>query len=440
MTDRNDRKDRPGIDPALLRGLTQRRISRRDLLRYAGVGAGSLSLASILAACSGGGGGDAVGGGGGGGGGGEQPQIDWNAEPSGTLDFANWPLYIDQEKRAGETVYPSIVQFTKDTGIQVNYRTVIQGNTSFFGKIQPQLQSQQPTGYDIIVITNGETLTRLIELDYLIELPTDKRPNFDQYAGTAWKDPAFDPGNKYSMAWQSGLTGIGWDPKQVAELRPDNPEITSAMDLFDPAFAGKVGMFADTADMPNTALIALGYNPEESTPDQWQEAADLLSKQRDDGVVRQYYEQNYINALSNGDVAVTQGWSGDIFQTNLSGDAEGLQFTVPDEGVIIWTDNMLIPKGAEHPVDAITYMDYVYDPDVAGQIAQWVNYITPVPESKEFVLGVFEKTGDTYYEDVANSPLVYPTQEEMDRFYTYRVLTEDEQLEWNALFQPIYQA
>jgi spermidine/putrescine transport system substrate-binding protein len=413
--------------------MTMRRMSRRDLFKAGGVGVTALSLSAILAACGGDDGSTPAGETGSGG-------IDWSAAPAGTLDFANWPLYIDKEKVNGEVVRPSIEQFEKDTDIQVNYSEVIQGNATFFGKIQPSLANGDPTGYDIIVITNGETLTKLMQLNYLVALPTDMRPNFDKYAGPAIKDPAYDPGNKYTMAWQSGLTGIGWDPVQVAQLRPDNPEITSVNDLFDPVFAGKVGMFGDNADMPNLTMVGMGINPESSTEDDWNAAAEKLTAQRDDGIVRQYYEQNYINALSNGDVALTMAWSGDIFQTNLSGDSEGLQFTQPDEGAVIWTDNMMIPVGAEHPVDAITYMDYVYDPDVAGQIAQWVNYITPVPDSKEFVLGLYEDTGDEYYKNVAESELVYPTPEDAANLYSYRVLTEDEQLQWNAIFQPIYQS
>jgi spermidine/putrescine transport system substrate-binding protein len=101
---------------------------------------------------------------------------------------------------------------------------------------------------------------------------------------------------------------------------------------------------------------------------------------------------------------------------------------------------MMIPIGAENPVDAATYMDYVYAPDVAGQIAQWVNYITPVPDSKAYIENLAKETGDSYYTDVANSPLVFPTPEMISKLHTYRVLTEDEQLQWNDLFEPIYQS
>lgn len=425
MTNRNDV---PIIDPALLRGLTQRRLSRRDLFRAAGVGAGALSMGAILAACGSSSGGT--------GGSTSSEAIDWTAAPNNIVNFANWPLYIDRAKdpATGDVVHPSLQTFTKETGIEVNYREVIQANASFFGKIQPQLAANEYTGWDIIVITNGETLTKLMSLGNLVELPKDQRPNFDKYGGDGIKDPTYDPGNKYTMAWQSGLTGIGWDPVQVAQLRPDNPTITSINDLYDPAFAGKVGMFGDTLDLPNFAMLGLGIIPEDSTPDEWQQTADKLTQQRSDGLVRQYYEQNYIQALENGDVAISQAWSGDIFQTNLDNDPQGLQFAVPDEGAIIWTDNMCIPVGVQNPVDAITMMDYVYDPKVQAVIEDYNNYICPVPAARDIIRnGLKDPT-------VADSELVFPSPDMMSRLHTYRVLTEDEQLQWNGLFQPIYQS
>ncbi|MGZ8652481.1 MAG: spermidine/putrescine ABC transporter substrate-binding protein, partial [Actinomycetota bacterium] len=177
-----DRKDDLLNDPAFLRGLTMRRMSRRDLFRSAGIGAGALSIGAILAACGGTSGGGGAGGGGGGGGSTGGGGIDWNATPNGTLMFANWPLYIDKKKVNGQVTYPSLEQFTTDTSIQVTYREAINSNPEFFGKIQPQLAAGQSTGWDIIVITNGDTLNQLLRLNYLIELPADKRPNFDANA------------------------------------------------------------------------------------------------------------------------------------------------------------------------------------------------------------------------------------------------------------------
>jgi len=421
MTDRRDFLN----DPSFIRGMTMRRMSRRDLFRSAGIGAGALSLGAILAAC---GGTSSSGGGGGSGGGG----IDWNAKPNGQLTFANWPLYIDQKKVNGQETHPSIDQFTKDTGIQVTYREAVNSNEGFFGKIQPQLQAGQPTGWDLMVITNGTTLDQLLRLNYLVELPADKHPNFDANASSAVKNPSYDPGNKHTMAWQSGLTGIGWDPVHVKQLRPSNPTITSFLDLADPAFKGKVGMFNNNSDLPCLTMVGLGINPETSTPTDWQKAADWLNKQKSDGIVRQYYDQSYTSALQNGDVALTMAWSGDLQQLNAEGDASGLQFTIPTQGAVIWTDNMCIPNGAQNPVDAITYMDYVYKPEIQAMIEAYVNYICPVPASQ----AIIAKTDPT----LAKSPLLFPSASDLAKCYHYYVFkTPDEQNQWNALFQPIYQ-
>ncbi|CAN5736407.1 spermidine/putrescine ABC transporter substrate-binding protein [soil metagenome] len=403
-------------DSALLRGLTSRRMSRRDVLRYSGAGAGAVGLSALLSAC--------------GVSGTKQEKttaksVFEGAKKEGEVVFANWPAYIDETKKGGKKIYPSLEMFTKQTGIGVEYKTPINENETFFATIQPSLEAGKSTGYDIIVITNGPTLSKLIRLNYLVPLDQSYLDNFKAHAASAYKDPSYDPGNKYTIPWQSGITGIGYNKRLTGR------EITSFDDLFDPKFKGKVGMFGDTLDMPNFALAGIGVNPETSTPDDWKKARDVLVKQRDAGIVRQYYTQNYLPALANGDVWLTMAWSGDVFQEQRND--PDLEFVVPKEGGLIWTDNMCIPAKAEHPVDAITLMDFVYQPKIAGIIADWVNYITPVPAAK----GYIAKTLDD--KPVANSPLVFPTDKTYERTYRYRVLTQKEEEQWTALFQPVYQ-
>jgi len=394
-----------------------RRISRRELLRAAGAGAGALALGPILAACTKSSTNGATTG--------------FGGPPAGIVNFANWPLYIDSARDAqGRPYHPSLDAFTKDTGIQVNYRQVIEDAGTFLDSVQNWLAAGEPTGWDIMVITNGPTLTKMIELNYLMELPTDQRPNFDKYSGD--KNPAYDPGNKYSMAWQSGITGIAYNPKLTR--RP----ITDVHDLFDPAFKGRVGMFGDIVDLPNMGLLAAGIEPETSTEDDWRKAAALLTKQRSEGIVKGYYLQNYINALTNGDVALTMAWSGDIYQEQASGRASGLKFVAPPNSALLWTDNMVIPKGAQHPVDAMRLMDFVYRPDIAAMIAEWVAYISPVPSARDSVLQDAQSaTGDeaATLEKLANSQLVFPT--DTSHLHTYRELKTDEETStWNRIFAP----
>ena len=82
----------------------------------------------------------------------------------------------------------------------------------------------------------------------------------------------------------------------------------------------------------------------------------------------------------------------------------------------------------------------------AAQIVAWVNYITPVPGAQEVIsqnADDAEAEGDTetaeYLRTVAESPLVFPTQEMLDRLYSYKVLDEDEERQWNELFQEVVQ-
>jgi spermidine/putrescine transport system substrate-binding protein len=410
------------MDPAFLRGLTQTRISRRAALK----GAGAASLAAALAAC----------------GIGSKPttvaHTNWvwdKATKAGILDFANWPLYMDTLEVNGKTTYPTLQQFTKETGIQVTYSEPILDNNSFFAKVAPMLAQGQSIGHDIIVVTNGIFLTDYQLKSWLTELDLTKLPNFTQYASPRVQARAFDPGNKFTIPWQSGFTGIGYNPKLTGR------EITSFNDLFDPKFKGKVGMFAENQDLGNLVLVGMGIKPENSTAKDWQAAADKLKKQRDDGIVRKFYDQTYIDALKKGETAISMAWSGDIFQANLSAGNHDLKFVIPSEGGVIWTDNMCIPVGAAHPLDAITYMNWVYQPRIAATLAESIEYITPVPSAQTFIAqdAAAAKTADDKAAllELSQDPAIFPSQDLLAKTSYYRVLDPIETTVWNDIFNAV---
>jgi spermidine/putrescine transport system substrate-binding protein len=259
-------------------------------------------------------------------------------------------------------------------------------------------------------------------------------PNFYANASPLVLDPSFDRGNVYTMAWQSGMTGIAYNPKYIKR------EITSWQDLQDPAFKGKIGMFADIEDTPNSALCAIGVNPETSTETDWKNAAKWLEKQRP--LVRKYYQQDYIAPLSKGDLWISLGWSGDVFQANASG--ANLKFVIPKEGAPLWTDNMCIPAHAEHPRDAMIYMDWVYQPKIATMLAEYINYVTPVPASQALILqdakNATSKDDKESLLELANSPLIFPSKADYSKLHRYRVLDAAEEKVWDDLFEPIYQS
>jgi spermidine/putrescine transport system substrate-binding protein len=403
--------------------MTMPRINRRDALR----GAGLLGASAFLAACGveGTSGDDA-------------PQASgfWAGQTkAGQLDFANWPLYMDTAKVGGKTVHPSLQAFTKETGIKVNYKEAIEENDTFLGKINPSLQAGQDPGWDLIVITDGGPIEKLIRQKFLTELDHSKLPNFAKNATDAVRDPGYDPGNKYTLAWQSGLVGLAYNPKLTKR------EITSYQDLFDPAFKGKVTVFGDDTDFPTMALIALGIDPATSTEEDWKRAAEWMKKLKPH--LREFVDNSGMaDVLSSGNAWISQAYSGDIYQLNIGGSPD-IKFVIPKEGATYWTDNMAIPKNAKHPLDAITYMDYVYRPPVAAQLVEGIAYITPVSAAKEQLQAKAAKASGEdrqTLEDLVQSPLIFPTEQDLTNVKRYRALTVEEEQVWDGIFQPLVQS
>lgn len=392
-------------------------ISRREVLRRMGVGASAVSMSAFLAACgvSGTDGTE-----------GDQRNTLTTTKRAGEFVFANWPLYIDKAKGRR----PTLDDFTEATGITVDYKEVIEDNESFFGTVREPLANDQAIDYDMIVVTDW-LIAKMARLGYLEELLHDKIPQFDAHAGSIYKDPDYDPGNKHSVPWQSGITGIGYNPRLTGR------EITSFDDLFDPAFKGKVGMFKEMRDTMNLTLLGMGVEPIAATLEDVEAAQQKLLEQRDQGIVRQYYGNEYADALVREDLWITMAWSGDLFQ--LKFDKPELEFVVPEQGGILWVDNMAIPDNAAHPIDAMEFMNFAYDPEIAAQITAWVNYICPVPEAQDILRRQAADGNDDYLAQVAESPLVFPTPDMESRLFHYKNLDEDEEAEWNDLFGEVVQ-
>ncbi|HET7237215.1 MAG TPA: spermidine/putrescine ABC transporter substrate-binding protein [Actinomycetota bacterium] len=432
----NERKQ-PRTDPAWIRGMTQRRMSRRDVLRYAGVGASALGLSSILAACGVEGEQQTTGPTAGG-----EGSPEWWADmkaagPGDHINFTNWPAYIDRDfSIEGPGSRPSLFAFIESTGIDVTYRADINANEDFYAAIRPAMEAGQDTGHDIIVITNGQELTEMIQLGYLIELDPELRPNFDANAGPTFRDPAFDPGNVYTMAWQSGMTGIAYNTKYV-----DEP-ITTLEGMLNPKYAGHVAMFGNNADAPCLAMIELGIDPETSTPDDWQQAADFLQRFNESGVLRQWTDQAYLTGMENEDLWVSMAWSGDILNDKLYyPEFATFEFTTPEAGGIVWVDNCCIPNNAANPVGAMMLMDWYYQPEYAAMLTEWNAYVSPVPAGGEIVqadAAAAKGANKEVLETIAASPYVFPPPELEAKLHNYRVLEGDEIETWNDLFLPIF--
>jgi spermidine/putrescine transport system substrate-binding protein len=419
------------IDPIRMRRAMHARLTRRTFMKGTGAGIAGISLASILAAC------------GGDNGPGAAPPTDvFKGEPGNLVHFANWPLYMDEGEDAnGKVTYPSLDAFTKKTGIDVDYKDLINENAEFFGKLQPQFEAGDPTGWDIIVITNGRHLTALTQSGWVYELDPALRPNFEANAADFARDPVYDAANKHTMAWQSGITGIGVNLDKV------NGSIESLDDLANPDKVGtdSVGMLRE--DMPNAAMIHLGIDPEASGPDEWNEAKAWLQHQKDAGTVRKYYTQGYIDDFKVGNLAASMAWSGDIEYYRVWED-KPYQFVFPETGALLWIDNMMIPVGAANPVGAIQLMDWYYQPEIADMLTEYVLYMTPVKGVQDLMLENAKKYRDDGDEDTAkrteesaHNQYLFPSDEFLAKTRWGRNLTTDDEVEeWDAIFDPISQS
>jgi spermidine/putrescine transport system substrate-binding protein len=344
----------------------------------------------------------------------------------GHVNFANWPLYIDPS-------HQTLKEFTAATGITVSYAEVIQDNGSWYEEVSPILRKGQAIGYDIMVVTDGFYFSELVTAGELVPLDQKLMPNFYRYARPRFKNRSFDPGNTYSMPWAGGATGIAWNPSFI------HKDVTSINELWNPAYKGRVGMMTDILDTGSFGMIKAGVNPETSGPAGWRKAAQALAQQRDAGIPRGYYQQDYIDALTKGDTWISMAWSGDVFLQNLSSGTD-LRFVIPQEGGNMWTDNMMIPRGAENPVDAMMVMDWYYRPDIAALLTEAINYIPPVPRAQRIIAADAAKASGsekTLLTKVATSDLVFLRASEYARLRNYADVSGKRQEQYLSLFQPI---
>ena len=359
------------------------RLTREELLRRAALGAGLLSMPGLLAAC-----------GGGSGDGGSAS----TGELADTLRFSNWTLYIDIDPKTKKP--GTLAEFTKKFGVKVDYTEDINSNSEYFGKVQGPLSRGQSIDRDIVVLTDNERyLSTMIDRDWTEKLDKDAIPNIKNLVDVQ-QHPGFDPDREHTLPWQSGMTGIAYNAKLT---KP----ITSVDQLLeDPDLKGKVTMLDNFSDSLGIVMLANGDDPSNVTDEAFKSAIDRVKAASDSGQIRKFTGNDYTGPLSNGDLMACLAWSGDIVQ--LQADNSNLKWGIPDEGGMIWTDNMVIPKGGD-AYTASVYMNFVYDPKIAAKIAAYVNYVTPVK-------GAMEELAKTDPE-TANNQLIFPTEETLSQVH-----------------------
>jgi spermidine/putrescine transport system substrate-binding protein len=346
----------------------------------------------------------------GGGGGEDVATVDASGKPSGELTISNWPFYIDKQ---------TVPEFEDESGISVNYIEDVNDNQEFFAKFQSQLADGESGGRSIMVVTDWMA-KKMYDLGYLQNLDKDALPTVQENLRADLQSPDFDPNRDYSVPWQSGMTGLIVN----TDLAPD---VESINDLFDPKYAGKVEMLTEMRDTVPLVMKADGVDPADASEQDWLDAIDKIKEAVDSGQIRRFSGNDYTRDMANGDVAALIGWSGDAVQ--LQADNPAIEFRIPTEGCILWSDNMVIPVGAPNPAAAEAFMEYVYDPEHQAQIAAYNSYVTPVDGVDE----VFKKTNP----DLVDDPLIFPTDEFTKDCSTQPTLTGDEEQRVTEAFEGV---
>ncbi|MFE5483321.1 PotD/PotF family extracellular solute-binding protein [Streptomyces sp. NPDC056527] len=384
-------------------------MSRRSLLR----GIGGVGAATVLAGC-----------------GvpaayvepGERAGRDLSARDR-TLDFANWPLYIDTDDD-DTSKRPTLDAFGARTGISVRYTEEINDNDEFFGKISPALMNHQEIGRDLIVVSDWMA-ARFVRLGWVQEMDRAKQPNITRHLDPQLRSPSFDEGRLHSVPWQSGITGIAYNRRKLGR------EIRSVKELWDDELRGKVTLLSGLDESFALLMQGNGVDVTKWTADDFHAVCEQIEGLVRNRHIRRFTGNDYIKDLSTGDVLACQAYSGDVIQ--LQADNPDIEFVVPEEGAELWAESLMIPNLARHKTNAEKLIDYYYEPEVAAELAAWVNYVCPVPAARD----VLADSDDEELAALAEDPLIFPDDEMRGRLAIARDITSQERTafakRWNSI-------
>jgi spermidine/putrescine transport system substrate-binding protein len=388
-------------DRVLEQWLAESTMDRRRFLGRAGSSALALSgLSAVLAACGGveGTTNDEE----------DRPEAASVSHPEteiGRFVFSNWPLYIDKKV---------LRDFDREFGANTRYIEDINDNYEFFGRVRQQLANGEDIGRDLVCLTDYMA-ARWVRSNWAEPIDKNNVPNFDNMVEEQ-RTINYDPERSYTMPWASGAVGLGYNRKEVGR------ELRSLSELFNPEFKGQVSFLQEPYDSAGLVMLKNGLNPSEATIDQLLEAIEELREANDSGQIRRFTGNDYVTDLSRGNTLIAVSYSGDLVQ--LSADNPDLEFVYAEEGSMFFTDNMMMPANVRSPYTAEVFMNYVYEPEVAATLAEYINYIPPVEGVQELA------------PDIADNELIFPPDAVRENLSAYPNLSpEDERQMQEAMAQ-----
>jgi spermidine/putrescine-binding protein len=305
------------------------------------------------------------------------------------LSVYNWADYIDEQVLA---------DYEAEYGVRIIYDTYA-SNEDLLAKLQAGA-----AGYDVI-FPSDYMVSQMIELGLLAEIDAAAMPNFANI-GEAFKDPPYDPGNRFCVPYQWGMTGIGYRAGHPAfeDEPPDSWAYIFEPELLDQYAPDGVNVLDDQRELMAAALFYLGYSPNSTAEGELAEARDLILR------AKPYWKtfnstDYYSNLMVSDEIALSHAWSGDTAQAYWATYDDAAEdgnwyFTVPVEGAIRYTDNVCIPANSQRLATAAHFINYLMEPEVAAAITNFTYYPSPNEAAREFI--------DS---EILENPGIYPPPE-----------------------------
>jgi spermidine/putrescine transport system substrate-binding protein len=282
------------------------------------------------------------------------------------LRLFTWSDYLDPEL---------VEEFQSAYGVRV-ILDYYDNNEALIAKLQAGGVGQ----YDVIVASDY-AVEVLREADLLQPIEPSHIPNLENLEAR-FRDMPFDPGNRYTIAYQWGTSGLGIR-SDLLRQSPGDTLLDSWRLVFDPAAQpGPFVMLADARETIGAALIYLGYSANTADAAQLAEAEQLLLAQRPRLLTYAPFA-NGRDLLVSGDVAVAHNYSGDVLMA--MDEMETIRYVIPREGAILWTDNLAIPTGAPSVYTAEAYINFLLDAEIGARLSNFTRYASPNAAALPFI-------------------------------------------------------
>lgn len=279
-----------------------------------------------------------------------------SGEISGELVIFNWTEYMPQEV---------LDLFEEEYDVKITYSTFA-SNQEMLAKVK-----SGTVAYDIVVPSDFYVQV-MIQEGLLQKINFDNIPNFENISDE-WKNLEYDPNNEYSVVFMYGYDGLIYNKDKV-----DTP--TSWGDLWNPDYKGHV-ILMDAADELNTMVQQyLGNDINDPTEDQIVEGGEKLKELMPNVLM---FTEAPEAQLVNDEAWIVYGYSGEAAVAHKENPA--IDFVLPEEGGIKWSDNMVIPTTAKNKEAAEAFINFILRPEISKLISEYYPYGNPNEKAVELL-------------------------------------------------------